>query len=95
MMTADGRLTGLGNAFAHYGRICKSLHLLQVLHVEDYRRMTGHSCTSASPGTRWPGGCSEIRARLSPLLYEHINFHGFYPFNRPDLGGRLRDPTAT
>ncbi len=41
MMTADGRLTGLGNAFAHYGRIFKSLHLLQVLHVEDYRRMIG------------------------------------------------------
>jgi hypothetical protein len=33
----------------------------------------------------------EIRARLSPLLFEHINFHGFYPFNRPDLGGGLRE----
>ncbi|RVX41090.1 Tn3 transposase DDE domain-containing protein [Nonomuraea polychroma] len=32
----------------------------------------------------------EIRARLSPLLFEHINFHGFYPFNRPELGGGLR-----
>jgi hypothetical protein len=31
------------------------------------------------------------------LLFEHINFHGFYPFQRPDLGGgirELRDPTA-
>jgi hypothetical protein len=39
----------------------------------------------------------EIRARLSPLLFEHINFHGFYPFNRPELGGgprELRDPSA-
>ncbi|MER5424192.1 Tn3 family transposase [Streptosporangium roseum] len=41
MMTADGRLTGLGNAFAHYGRIFKTLRLLQVVHVEDYRRMIG------------------------------------------------------
>jgi len=28
---------------------------------------------------------------LSPLLFEHINFHGSYPLNRPNLGGRLRD----
>ena len=33
----------------------------------------------------------EIRAHLSPLQWEHINFHGTYPFNRPDLPGRLRD----
>ena len=33
----------------------------------------------------------EIRARLSPLGCEHINFHGFYPFHRPDLGEGLRD----
>ena len=33
----------------------------------------------------------EIRARLSPLVSEHINFHGFYPFHRPDLGEGLRD----
>jgi hypothetical protein len=33
----------------------------------------------------------EIRARLSPLGFEHINFHGFYPFHRPDLGEGLRD----
>ncbi len=39
----------------------------------------------------------EIRARLSPLVSEHINFHGFYPFHRPDLGEglrALRDPAA-
>lgn len=39
----------------------------------------------------------DIRARLSPLVFEHINFHGFYPFHRPDLrqGLRaLRDPAA-
>ncbi len=33
----------------------------------------------------------EIRAHLSPLQWEHINFHGTYPFNRPELPGRLRD----
>ena len=41
---------------------------------------------------------AEIRARLSPLVFEHINFHGFYPFARPDLGGglrELRDPGAS
>lgn len=41
MMTADGRTTGLGHAFAHYGRIFKTLHLLQLIHVEEYRRMIG------------------------------------------------------
>ena len=41
MMTSGGRLTGLGNAFAAYGRIFKSLHLLQIIHVESYRRMIG------------------------------------------------------
>ncbi|MDP9843371.1 Tn3 family transposase [Streptosporangium lutulentum] len=150
MMTADGRLTGLGNAFAHYGRIFKTLHLLQVLHVEEYRRMIGAQLNIGESRhflarrvffgnlgrlirgyargmedqvgalglglnaiTWWnslyidaavkkleAGGLGispAIRARLSPLLFEHINFHGFYPFNRPDLGGRLRelrDPKA-
>jgi Tn3 transposase DDE domain-containing protein len=32
----------------------------------------------------------EIRGRLTPLGFEHINFHGFYPFHRPDLDGGLR-----
>ena len=41
MMTAGGRSTGLGSPFAHYGRIFKTLHLLQVIHVEEYRRMIG------------------------------------------------------
>jgi hypothetical protein len=33
----------------------------------------------------------EVRAHLSPLQWEHINFVGSYPFNRPELPGRLRD----
>ena len=32
-----------------------------------------------------------IRARLSPLGFEHVNFHGSYPIHRPNLQGRLRD----
>jgi Tn3 transposase DDE domain len=37
MMSRDGHPTGLGEAFAHYGRIFKTLHLLQVVHDESYR----------------------------------------------------------
>ena len=144
MMTAGGRSTGLGSAFAHYGRIFKTLHLLQVIHVEEYRRMIGAQLNTGESRhnlgrrvyfgnlgrltrgyergmedqlsalglglnaiTWWnslyidaavkkleAGGLGispEIRARLSPLVFEHINFHGFYPFTRPDLGGGLRD----
>jgi Tn3 transposase DDE domain len=29
MLSRDGKPTGLGGAFAHYGRIFKTLHLLQ------------------------------------------------------------------
>ncbi|MDS1269264.1 Tn3 family transposase [Lipingzhangella sp. LS1_29] len=39
MLPREGRPTGLGDAFAHYGRIVKTLHLLQFLHDESYRRM--------------------------------------------------------
>jgi TnpA family transposase len=144
MMTADGRTTGLGNAFAHYGRIFKTLHLLQLIHVEEYRRMIGSQLNIGesrhflarrvffgnlgrisrgyergmedqlgalglglnaitwwnslyidaavkkleSSGMAIP---AEIRSRLIPLMFEHINFHGFYPFTRPDLGGGLRE----
>lgn len=41
MLSREGRPTGLGDAFAHYGRIFKTLHLLQFLHDEPYRRMIG------------------------------------------------------
>ncbi|WP_271217558.1 Tn3 family transposase [Streptosporangium carneum] len=41
MLSADGRTTGLGEAFAHYGRISKMLHLLQFIADEGYRRMIG------------------------------------------------------
>jgi len=144
MMMADGRVTGLGSAFASYGRIFKTLHLLQVIHVEEYRRMIGaqlnvgesrHNLArrvffgnlgrlmrgyergmedqlgalglglnaivwwnslyiDAAVRQLEAGGLGispEIRARLSPLAFEHVNFHGFYSFHRPDLDGGLRD----
>jgi TnpA family transposase len=144
MMMADGRVTGLGSAFASYGRIFKTLHLLQVIHVEEYRRMIGaqlnigesrHNLArrvffgnlgrlmrgyergmedqlgalglglnaiiwwnslyiDAAVRQLEAGGLAvgpEIRSRLSPLAFEHVNFHGFYSFHRPDLGGSLRD----
>jgi hypothetical protein len=40
----------------------------------------------------------EIRARLSPLIHEHINFHGRYPIVRSHGTGPLRplrEPGAT
>ncbi len=40
---------------------------------------------------------AEIRARLHPLQFDHINFNGRYPIARPDLSDglrSLRDPTA-
>ncbi|MGX1547220.1 Tn3 family transposase [Streptomyces adustus] len=39
----------------------------------------------------------EIRSRLSPLVHEHINFHGRYPIVRSHSDGSLRplrDPAA-
>lgn len=39
MLSRDGRPTGLGDAFAHYGRIFKTLHLLQFVSDDGYRRM--------------------------------------------------------
>ena len=39
MLSREGRPTGLGDAFAQYGRIFKSLHVLQVITDGDYRRM--------------------------------------------------------
>ncbi|MFJ4835792.1 Tn3 family transposase [Streptomyces sp. NPDC088747] len=41
MLSRDGKPTGLGDAFAHYGRLFKTLHLLQFVSDEGYRRMIG------------------------------------------------------
>lgn len=142
-MSTDGRTTGLGEAFAHYGRIFKTLHLLQYVDDEAYRRMIGvqlnigesrHNLARRiffgrlgelragyrdgmedqlgalglalnavvywnslyintaveqleAQGWRLSG---EIRARLSPLIFEHVNFHGRYPIVRTHTNGKLR-----
>lgn len=36
----------------------------------------------------------KILEGLSPLIFEHLNFSGRYPFNRPVLDRPLRDPDA-
>ncbi|MFF9365785.1 Tn3 family transposase [Streptomyces griseoluteus] len=41
MLSRDGEPTGLGDGFAHYGRIFKTLHLLRFVSDEGYRRMIG------------------------------------------------------
>ncbi|ROQ65243.1 TnpA family transposase [Streptomyces sp. CEV 2-1] len=150
MMTSGDRMTGLGDAFAHYGRIFKTLHLLQFIDSEAYRRMIGvqlnigegrHALarniffgrlgelrhayregmedqlgalgmalnavvwwntlyTDAAVKELEAGGLTisqEIRSRLSPLVHEHINFHGRYPIVRSHGDGSLRalrDPNA-
>ncbi|WP_250282027.1 MULTISPECIES: transposase [unclassified Frankia] len=143
MLTRDGNPTGLGHAFVAYGRLFKTLHVLQTLHDESYRRMIGaqQNITEARHNLarriffgnrgelrqRYQTGMedqvgalglalncvvlwntwyidaavkalhadgmelsAEIRSRLSPLVFEHINFHGSYPFVRPGLAGDLR-----
>ncbi|CAI7974465.1 transposase [Frankia sp. Hr75.2] len=151
MLTREGNPTGLGNAFVAYGRLFKTLHVLQVLHDESYRRMIGaqqniiegrHNLARriffgnrGELRQRYQTGMedqvgalglalncvvlwnswyidaavtaleasgmalsAEIRSRLSPLIFEHINFHGSYPFVRPGLAGDLRplrNPTNT
>ncbi|NYE10081.1 hypothetical protein BJ999_000377 [Actinomadura citrea] len=46
MLSRDGRPTGLGDAFAHYGRIFKTLHLLQFI-SDGYRRVVRKQLLSA------------------------------------------------
>ena len=147
MISRDGRPTGLGEAFAHYGRIFKTLHILQVLHDESYRRMISsqqnlHESRHAlarkirhghhgllreryregmedqlgalglvlnatvlwntiymdkARAQRQAAGRpipDEILACLSPLIHEHLNFSGRYPFNLPVVDRPLRDPDA-
>jgi TnpA family transposase len=143
MMNTAGRMTGLGEAFAYYGRIFKTLHLLQFLDSEAYRRMIGAQLNigegrhglgrkvffgqlgelrhgyregmedqlgalglalnaivywnsvyiDAAVNELEAGGLGispDIRSRLSPLIHEHINFHGRYPIVRSHQDGRLR-----
>jgi hypothetical protein len=83
----DGKPTGLGDAFAHYGRIFKTLRLLRF--VSDgaaVKQLAAHGF----PVT------DELPARLSPLRYDHIDFPGRYAFTRTAAPGLrpLRDSYA-
>jgi TnpA family transposase len=74
MMQHDGRTTGLGKAFAHYGRIFKTLHLLPL--IDAAVKALEPKGTVAS---------DEVKARISLLESVHITFHGRYSFRRPHL----------
>lgn len=78
MLSRDGRPTGLGDAFAHYGRIFKTLHLLQFISDQGYRRMIGAQLNVTE--------ARHCLARLSPLQYDHINFFGMPSRPRPHRG---------
>lgn len=54
MMQHDGRTTGLGKGFAHYGRIFKTAHLLQLIDDVNYRRMIGNQLNIGESRHRLP-----------------------------------------
>jgi TnpA family transposase len=149
MLSRDGHPTRLGQAFAEYGRIPKTIHLLSFIDVDDtYRRRTSRQLTINEGRHQlarkiFHGSRGELRqryregqedqlgalglvlnavvlwntmytnaalellraagyevrdedvARLSPLVYKHINFLGRYAFASPPEGPLrpLRDPT--
>ncbi|GAA0674511.1 hypothetical protein GCM10010193_29320 [Kitasatospora atroaurantiaca] len=51
MLSRDGNPTGIGDAFAHYGRIFRTLHLLQFISDEGFRRMIGAQLNVAEAPT--------------------------------------------
>lgn len=51
MLSRDGKPVGLGDAFAHYGRIFKTLHLLQFVSDGDTGARSAPSSTSPRPAT--------------------------------------------
>ena len=82
MLSRDGRPTGLGDAFAHYGRIFKTLHLLQFVSDEGYRR---HDRRPAQRPTRaataWPaaiffGNRGELRQRYREGMEDQLGALG-------------------
>ncbi|GAA4969383.1 transposase [Actinoplanes utahensis] len=101
----DGRLTDLGEAVAHYGRIFKTRHVLAFADDPDYRRhLKGmrnlqegrHGLWDALREQAYPVLDADA-ARLSAYQYRHINVHGHYTFALPELDGArrpLRDPDA-
>jgi TnpA family transposase len=64
MFGRDGRPTPLGAAFAEYGRIAKTEHLLRVVDPVDdtYRRQMNRQLTVQGPATSWRGTCATASA---------------------------------
>jgi TnpA family transposase len=65
MLSRDGKPGRLGQAFEHYGRIAKTLHLLSVIDDEGYRRRMSTRSTSRRSATGWPDGSSTGSAASS------------------------------
>ncbi|MDQ3765290.1 MAG: transposase [Actinomycetota bacterium] len=64
-MSAEDRHTSLGEAFAHYGRIFKTLHVLQLLHDESYRRAINTQLNLTEARNAWPGASSSATSANS------------------------------
>ncbi|ASU84051.1 hypothetical protein CDO52_15755 [Nocardiopsis gilva YIM 90087] len=82
MLSREGHPTGLGDACAHYGRIFKTLHLLQFLHGEPYRRMITAQVN-----------VSESRHRVARKICFN-NRGGTQAALPPEPGGPARRPPA-
>ncbi len=86
-LSRDGKPTGLGDAFAHYGRIFKTLHSVVLCNSLYIDAAVKQLAADGFPVT------DELLARLWLLQYEHINLLGRYAFTRPPAPGmrQLRD----
>jgi TnpA family transposase len=75
MFGREGRPTPLGQAFAGYGRIAKTLHLGRVVdRVDDtYRRQMNRQLTIQESRQK-------LARRLSPLRHANLNCLGRYSF---------------
>src|SRR3954452_12175150 len=64
MLGRDGHPSALGQAFAEYGRIAKTLHLLALVDPVDtgYRRTIGRQLTVQESRHRWPARSSTASA---------------------------------
>jgi TnpA family transposase len=108
MLSRDGHPSVLGQAFAEYGRIAKTLHLLAFVDPADegYRRTVHRQLTIQESRRHTGAALGQLRAtgdvddadaaRLSPLADKHINMLGRYAF-APPAGPALcplRDPAS-
>lgn len=71
MLSRDGRPTGLGDAFVHYGRIFKPLHLLQFISDDSVRVAYSGGASIAALARRHHVSRGAIRAATADLLPDH------------------------